>query len=154
SCRMSIAPLPRQAVVVIVLRRHAHIREQEAQPERSLAVATIIEPLAPKGNCGPGVVRCLKAKRCAMLLPWSALIVAVERSGRRRGINRAGAGQSSHRASRLRVGLRLQKSLRATLGGWDAYRPACGNHRRSRGSPCSRPLRSGGVAYERIRKHE
>ena len=41
------------------------------------------------------------AKR-AMLLPWSALIFAVERSGRRRGINRAGAGQSSHRASRLR----------------------------------------------------
>ena len=41
------------------------------------------------------------AKR-AMLLPWSALIFAVERSGRRRGINRAGAGQSALRASRLR----------------------------------------------------
>ena len=69
-----------------------------------------------------------KPRRSAMLLPWRALIFAVERSGRRRGTNRAGAGQSSHRVSRLRVGLRLQISLRATLGGWDAYRPACANH--------------------------
>src|SRR6476646_8963950 len=80
-----------------------------------------------------------------MLSPWSALILFMNEADAVAGIPRAGAGQSSHRASRLRVGRRLQISLRATLGGWDTDRPACANQRRAFGAPCSRPRFGRGV---------
>ncbi len=89
-----------------------------------------------------------------MLSPWSALIVPYRTKRTPSRDQPRGSGAELSSGAPTSSCRRLQKSLRATLGGWDADCPACANQRQAFGSPCSRPFRSGGKAYERIRKHE